>query len=117
MIDMVRKQITPAVVRYSTTVAQSVAAVKSVGADASVQEEYLASISNNLVAMNNARIKLEEAMTYASSITGAKAQAIAYRDYVVSAMRELREPADALEMLVDQNVWPFPTYADLLFNV
>ena len=117
MIDMVRKQITPAVVRYSTTVAQSIAAVKAVGADASVQESYLSDISTNLVAMNNARMRLEEAITYASAISDPKSKAIAYRDHVFELMRELREPADALEMLVDQNVWPFPTYADLLFNV
>ena len=46
-----------------------------------------------------------------------KEQAIAYRDTVFAAFAEVREPADKLEMLVDEKVWPFPTYADLLFNV
>ena len=117
MIDMVRKQITPAVIRYSTTVAQSAAAVKSVSADASVQESYLAEISKNLVDMNQALTKLEKVTAQAASIEEPKAQAIAYRDEVFTAMAELRKPADALEMLVDKDVWPFPTYADLLFNV
>ncbi len=43
-----KKEILPAVIKYTTTVAQSVAAVKSVGADASVQENLLADISANL---------------------------------------------------------------------
>ncbi len=117
MIDMARKEIIPAVIKYTTTVAQSVAAVKAVGADASVQEASLAEISKHLVAMNAALEKLEAATDKAAAVEDAKAQAIAYRDNVFSAMAELREPVDALEMLVDKSVWPFPTYADLLFNV
>ncbi len=117
MIDMARKEIIPAVIKYTTTVAQSVAAVKAVGADASVQEASLAEISKHLVAMNTALEKLEAATDKAAAVEDAKAQAIAYRDNVFSTMAELREPADALEMLVDKSLWPFPTYADLLFNV
>lgn len=117
MIDMAKKQIVPAVIKYTTTVAQSVAAVKAVGADASVQEKSLAEISANLVALNAALAKLEDATNKAAAIEDPKAQAIAYRDEVFTAMADLRTPADALEMLVDKDVWPFPTYADLLFNV
>ena len=117
MIDMAKKQIVPAVIKYTTTVAQSVAAVKAVGADASVQEKSLAEISANLVALNEALSKLEDATNKAAAIEDPKAQAIAYRDEVFTAMTDLRTPADALEMLVDKDVWPFPTYADLLFNV
>ena len=117
MIDMAKKQIVPAVIKYTTTVAQSVAAVKAVGADASVQEKSLAEISANLVALNEALAKLEAATNKAAAIEDPKAQAVAYRDEVFTAMADLRTPADALEMLVDKEVWPFPTYADLLFNV
>ncbi len=117
MIDMAKKEIIPAVIKYTTTVAQSVAAVKAVGADASVQEASLAEITRNLVAMNVALENLEAATDKAASMEEPKAQAIAYRDDVFKRMAELREPADALEMLVDKSVWPFPTYADLLFNV
>lgn len=117
MIDMAKKEIIPAVIKYTTTVAQSIAAVKAVGADASVQEASLAEISKNLVAMNAALEKLETATDKAAAVEEPKAQAIAYRDDVFTAMSELREPADALEMLVDKSVWPFPTYGDLLFNV
>ena len=117
MIDMTKKEIIPAVIKYTTTVAQSVAAVKAVGADASVQEASLAEISKNLVAMNAALEKLEAVTDKAAAIEDPKAQAIAYRDEVFTTMSVLREPADALEMLVDKSVWPFPTYGDLLFNV
>ncbi len=117
MIDMVKKEILPAVIKYTTTVAQSVAAVKAVDADASVQENLLADISANLAAMNQAMKKLEEETNKAVVIEDPKAQAVAYRDHVFSAMEALRIPADELEKIVDKSVWPFPTYADLLFNV
>ena len=44
-------------------------------------------------------------------------QAVFYRDHVAKAMEELRKPADKLEMLVDEDIWPFPTYGELLFNI
>lgn len=117
MIDMAKKEIVPAVIKYTTIVAESIAAVKAVGADASVQESSLKEISKNLVAMNAALEKLEMLTDKAAAIEEPKAQAIAYRDDVFTTMSELRAPADALEMLVDKDVWPFPTYGDLLFNV
>ena len=46
-----------------------------------------------------------------------KEQAFCYHDRVVTAMQELRRPADELEKMVDKTYWPFPTYADLLFEV
>ena len=67
--------------------------------------------------MNAALEKLEMLTDKAAAIEEPKAQAIAYRDDVFTAMGELRAPADALEMLIDKDVWPFPTYGDLLFNV
>ena len=44
-------------------------------------------------------------------------QATYYRDIVKTTMDELRAPADALEMIVDKDFWPFPSYGDLLFEV
>lgn len=117
MVDMVRKEIIPAVLRYTTTVAQSVAAVKAVGADASVQEKLLVDITTDLAKLSAAVDKLAAATDAAVVVKGARAQAIAYRDNVFSLFNEVREPADRLEMLVDEKEWPFPTYADLLFNV
>lgn len=46
-----------------------------------------------------------------------KEQAFYYHDKVIKAMSALRKPADELEKLVDKEYWPFPTYADLLFEV
>jgi len=46
-----------------------------------------------------------------------RVQAVAYRDEVKVAMDELRAPIDKLEMIVDKDVWPMPSYGDLIFEV
>ena len=46
-----------------------------------------------------------------------KEQAFRYKDLVMPAMDALRAPADELEMMMDKEDWPFPTYGDLMFEV
>ena len=67
--------------------------------------------------MKKATEHLLEVEKKASSMSRGKAQAFFYHDEVLSAMNSLRKPADELEKLVDKEYWPFPTYADLLFEV
>lgn len=117
MVDMVKKQILPAVIRYTKDIAENIQVLHNVGADASVQERLLSRITEELKSLTQATRELEEATNTAVSVSGAKEQAIAFRDEVFSRFNSVRNPADELEKLVDQNIWPFPTYADLLFNV
>lgn len=117
MIDMAKKEIIPAVIRYTTTVASSIAVVENVGGDVSVPRIILRDATTYLKQMNDALIELEAAVAKASQAPEGKEQAVIYRDEVFTAMKRLRTPADALEMIVDKREWPFPTYADLMFNV
>ena len=117
MIDMASKQLIPAVVGYSKSLADAVIAVKAAGADATVQSDLLAKVSANLKAMSDALAKLEKVTQEAAAMEDVKAQAFFYKDTVTVAMEELRTPADTLEMLVDKDVWPIPTYGELIFEV
>ena len=117
MIDMAKKEIVPAVIKYTTTVANSIAAVENVGGDASVQKIVLNDACTYLKQMNDALIVLEKATEKAATIENAKERAVFYRDEVFTAMNSLRTPADNLEMIMDEKEWPFPTYGDLMFNV
>lgn len=117
MIDMASKQIIPAVIRYTKSLADTVIAVKEAGADASAQADLLNQVTEKLNKMKAALVKLEEATAKASSIRRAKEQAFYYKDVVRKAMEDLRTPADEAEMLVDKKVWPIPTYGDLIFEV
>ena len=118
MIDMARKQILPAVIRYTGDLANTVLAVKEAGADASVQVMTLNEISEKLVEARAALAALERVTAEGLTLKASgKDIAMYYRDTVIEAMNNLRRPVDELETMVDRKVWPIPTYADLLFEV
>ena len=117
MIDMAGKQIIPAVVKYTKALADTVNAVKEAGVDPVTQRELLQKVSSRLAAMQTALLKLEKVEKEASEMTDAKAQAFFYKDTVKVAMEELRAPADELEMIVDKEIWPIPTYGELMFEI
>ena len=117
MIDIAAKQIIPAVVKYTKELADTVLAVKEAGADASVQAEMLADISGLLTETKAALKKLEAVTEEAAGKEEGKVQSEFYHFSVVSAMEGLRTPVDELEMIVDKEVWPMPSYGDLLFEV
>lgn len=119
MINMAGKQIIPAVIRYTTQLANSLTAVKTAcpEADSSVQAELLIETSALLSDMKVALAALSDVADECAAITNGKDRAHAYREKVVPAMEALRKPADELEMIVDKNMWPFPSYGDLMFEV
>ena len=117
MIDIAAKQIIPAVVKYTKELADTVLAVKEAGADASVQAEMLADISGLLTETKAALKKLEAVTEEAVGKEEGKVQSEFYHFSVVPAMEGLRTPVDELEMIVDKEVWPMPSYGDLLFEV
>ena len=117
MIDMAGKQIIPAVIKYTRVLADTINAVKAAGADAGTQTDLLKVVSEKLAAMQAALTKLEKAEAEASAMEDVKAQAFFYKDTVKAAMEELRAPADELEMVVDKDIWPIPTYGELMFEI
>lgn len=118
MIDIAAKQIIPAVIKYTTVLAQSINAVKSAcGADISAQTEILTEVSDLLADAQNALDKLKDVTEKASAMEEGREQAVYYRDTVKAVMDELRAPVDKLEMLVDKAMWPMPSYGDLIFEV
>ena len=119
MIDMAKKQIVPATIKYQTSLAESVNAIKAASSvvDTSVQEALMADISTNLKDMYAALAHLEEVAGKAEAMEEGAEQGHYYHDVVFTAMDELRKPADKLEMLVAKSAWPFPSYGDLIFEV
>ncbi len=117
MIDMASRQIIPAVVRYTKSLADTVIAVKGAGADASVQAKLLDQVSSGLAQTKTALEKLQKAVEEAGAMQEGKEQAFFYKNAVCTAMENLRRPVDGLEMIVEKEAWPYPTYADLMFEV
>ncbi len=117
MLDMANKQIIPAVLKFSKSLADTVIATKEAGGDATVAADLLKEITAKLSQMKTAAERLQKVEQKGFAMEQGKEQAFYYREKVVSAMNDLRTPADELEKLVDKEYWPFPTYADLLFEV
>ena len=117
MVDMANKQIIPAVMKYSKSLADAVIAITEAGGDTYVPTRMLQQITQKLTEMEKASEALLEVEKKASAMERGKEQAFCYHDEVMVAMNALRKPADELEKLVDKKYWPFPTYADLLFEV
>jgi glutamine synthetase len=62
-------------------------------------------------------VALDAALFGARSVQGSQARADYFRDRVLAAMQELRISVDQLETMTPSDVWPFPSYGDLLFSV
>ncbi len=117
MIDMASKQILPTVIRYTRTLADTVIAVKAAGVEPVVQAGLLQEASGLLEEAKKALEALKTADEKAASMPEGREQAFYYKDVVKTAMEALRAPIDALEMIVDKDVWPLPSYGDLMFEV
>ena len=117
MIDMASKQFLPAFIKYTKTLADTVNAVKAAGVDASVQTETLKEVSALMAETKAALDNLVKTTADAAAKEEGKVQATYYHTEVVPAMDALRAPVDKLEMIVDKEAWPMPSYGDLIFEV
>ena len=117
MIDMASKQIIPAIIKYTKDLADTVVTVKEAGADASVQADLLAEVSGLLTETKKALEALKVVTDQAAAMEEGEDQARFYHFDVVPAMEALRAPVDKLEMIVDKEAWPMPSYGDLIFEV
>lgn len=119
MIDIASKHIIPAVIKYITSLANSINEVQHACpvADVSVQGELLEESSRLLKETRDALRQLTELTEQAASMRRGKAQAVFFKDQVVPVMNSLRKSVDELEMIVNKEMWPMPSYGDLLFEV
>ena len=117
MIDMASKQIVPAVIKYTKTLAETVVFVMQAGVDASVQSKLLREVQTLLVETKSALDHLNAVTEKALTMGEGEEKARYYYFEVTTAMEALRAPVDKLEMIVDKEAWPMPSYGDLIFEV
>ncbi|MEW9081804.1 glutamine synthetase III family protein [Caldanaerobacter subterraneus] len=120
MLDIAKRQILPAVVNFATKIAESINSVRATGlnVDISAQTELLAEVSSLMSEFKKNISELENAVNEASNMNSdSYSKACYYRDVVFTKMGILREIGDKLETIVDAELWPLPTYADMLFNI
>lgn len=119
MAQMATKLYIPSVIKYTTTLAESINTIKTAcpDADISVQAEILKKCSALLTQSRVALLKLKDVTDEAAAKEEGIEQATFFKDVVFKAMEALRAPIDELELLVDKKDWPVPTYGDMLFEV
>ena len=119
MVDMINKEIMPAVMRYSKDLADSAAAKKAVCPTLSCKAEcaLAETVSSLTDKLYDKTGELSDAIEKAHGVKDIEKRALFCRDKVLLAMREARSTADELETKVSGDYWPFPTYEDLLFRI
>lgn len=119
-LEIARRQILPASMKYASSLAESINAIKATGVQASVlvQSQLLTKVSDLIVKLNENIGILEAVVEKADNFDGDIYDlGMMYRYEVFEEMEKLRQYADKLEVVVDKEFWPLPTYEDMLFNV
>jgi glutamine synthetase len=117
MLDIAGKTLIPSVVRYSGVLADTVNSLKSAGGDITVAKDMLDEVVALVSEARTALGRLAEVTEKGVTLESGRDQAVFYRDEVRSAMDSLRSPIDRLEMIMDKEYWPMPSYGDLIFEV
>ena len=107
----------PAAIKATGCLASSIGQLKAAAAPVKVQKELLGKVSGLLESANEKLKTLESSIEKAHAVKDVVKRAEAFRDKVVVAASDLRKNIDALEGLTPANLWPVPTYAEMLFKL
>ena len=118
MIEMASKQYIPSIIKYMNNLAETMNNMKiaSDKVDISVVEQSLIDVSKLLSEAKQALENLKKKLIEAEGIKECVKKAMFYRNEIVPIMEALRKPIDELELLVDSNLWPVPSYGSMLFK-
>ncbi|MBU5627055.1 glutamine synthetase III [Oscillibacter sp. MSJ-2] len=119
LIEMVKRNILPAVSRYSDALSTSLLHRKEAVPTASfkVEETLISKLSRQNSALLDLTLRLQKAVDQAPGEDAGYAQANYYHDSVLSLLNEARTVIDDLETMTSKEYWPYPTYSDILFSV
>ena len=119
MLEMLRKQVMPAVAGYSSEVASAAAAKQAVSDKLSVRSEtkLLEKLSAGADELSDAIDQLQEAVDQATAESDEPAKSYLYHDAVLPAMEEARKASDTLERICSEDYWPLPSYSRMLYYV
>ena len=119
MVDMVYKQILPAIGAYAKDVAETGAAKKALSDafDVSYETETVRHLSTLTSSISKAVRELEDELPRLDSITDITNLSFTIKDKIITKMSELRSFVDEAEHITSSKYWPYPTYSELLFGV
>ncbi|MER2054497.1 MAG: glutamine synthetase III [Clostridia bacterium] len=117
MIMMARRQILPAVIRFTGDIASASRSIRDASGDFASGSELLNTLCGTTDQLSSDLQLLEVKLAAVPDDDNPLAAARYMHDEIMPAMENLRRSADALEQLTDRSYWPFPTYDELLFSV
>ncbi len=117
MLDMVSKDILPAIMSYTAFLTDSALKKVQLGISSNIEKTIAADLSERCERISNLHSMLDANVRKAASITDSEALASFNRDEILTAMQALRTIVDETELIVPTNYWPYPSYGDLLFGV
>lgn len=113
MVSVARRWIMPAALRHQTRLAEAVAAMDAAGIDTGDTREDLEHVAELISRVREAVGRVEDATAHGDD--DPQKEATHLRDKAVPAMADLREAVDELEQHVADELWPLPTYREMLF--
>ena len=116
-VDMAKREILPAVLKFQKDICDVVASRKSAGFKSGAETELAEKVTSLADSLNNHIKVLEGLIAKGHTISDVKKSAKFYHDKVFAEMQSLRAVADELETVVGEAYWPIPTYTELLFSV
>ncbi|MCR5054234.1 MAG: glutamine synthetase III [Lachnospiraceae bacterium] len=117
MAEMVKKNVVYSAVEYQSRLAEEIGKKKALGVTSNTEEKLLKEAAGYTDKMSDSLQKLEADIAKAEGLTDAMETARFYHDTVLADMNELREPVDALEAVIPSELWPYPTYGEMLFSI
>jgi glutamine synthetase len=115
MLNIAKRQILPAAAEFSGSLGAGVSSITSAGSACVSQKKMLDEVCGLTDSLYRSIESLEAAVDKAAAVKDVPKHAAAYHDIVRPAMQKVREAADNLEKIVEADIWPLPTYAEMLF--
>lgn len=117
MIEMARKQLLPASLDYLNKLCQSIAAKKEIGMTSKAEQKIADKLNELCDNFYDSIERLEKIVADARKISDVQKQAEFFHDYVLAEMNIMREIADEIEINMPQDLYPIPTYSEIIYNV
>jgi len=114
MLQMIQTMVLPAATRYQTDLATAISTTQAVGVDCPATGGRLHDLVGHVTGLEEAISRIRAALDHSGDSCDANARDV--QDRLVPAMEAAREHCDAIERCVPEDLWPMPTYTDLLFG-
>lgn len=119
LIEMMNRQVIPAISEYTDRLCTALSHKRAlnINADESADREIIARLSAAGSEIYKLTGDLKMAVSSAEKIADMLEKATAYHDIVLKLMTDIRKYADSSEAVVSMDVWPYPSYGELLFSI